>query len=118
LGGDAETVTERVRSGLGDEGDLPDLGHAVRVAVDALAGPDRRLTASELEVALLDRDANRRCFRRLDEAAITDILAATSPVSPAVGETSANRAAEADHADLDAPDEPEDADEADPRGDT
>ena len=73
LGGDAEAVVERVRAGLGE---APDLAEAVRVAVAALAGPDRTLVAADLEVALLERNGARRCFRRLDDAQVAALLEA------------------------------------------
>jgi len=71
LGGDAEAVVERVREGLGES---PDLAGAVRVAVSALAGPERSLVAADLEVALLERAGDRRCFRRLDDAQVAALL--------------------------------------------
>lgn len=72
LGGDAETVTERVEARLGDD---PSLAAALQTAVTALAGDERTLGAAELEVALLDRAGERRCFRRLDDAAVAGLLA-------------------------------------------
>lgn len=72
LGGDAESVAERVRAGLGDE---TDLRTGVQVATAALAGPDRTLAAADLEVALLDRALTRRCFRRLDDTEVSELLA-------------------------------------------
>jgi proteasome alpha subunit len=74
LGGDAEAVAERVTAGLGDG--EPDLGAALRLATAALAGPDREVTAAELEVALLERTAPRRCFRRLADDEVAELLAA------------------------------------------
>jgi proteasome alpha subunit len=71
LGGDAETVAEKVASGLGD---APDLGTALRVATAALAGAERTLGAEDLEVALLDRTATRRCFRRLSDEDASALL--------------------------------------------
>ena len=71
LGGEAESIRERMgntfRPGL-------DLGAALKAAVDSLAGDERTLAAEELEVAILDRLDDGRCFRRLDEAEITDLL--------------------------------------------
>ncbi|MCU1355237.1 MAG: prcA [Acidimicrobiales bacterium] len=72
LGGDAEAVTERVEASLGE---APDLASALRVAVGALAGPDRTLVAADLEVALLDRASVRRCFRRIEDADVSALLA-------------------------------------------
>lgn len=72
LGGDAEAVTERLSEGF-SEGD--DLGAALRVAARSLAGPERTLAAPDLEVALLARNGVRRCFRRLEDPEVTDLLA-------------------------------------------
>ncbi|MBA3283209.1 MAG: proteasome subunit alpha [Acidimicrobiia bacterium] len=85
LGGDAETVTTRVREGLGE---APDLTGALRVAAGALAGPERTLNGGDFEVAVLDRTGARRCFRRLGDDEVTDMLAGS--------ETSAATEAEPD----------------------
>ncbi|MBA2608693.1 MAG: proteasome subunit alpha, partial [Actinobacteria bacterium] len=50
------------------------LGAALEAAVGALAGPDRTLPAAELEVAVLDRGAPRRAFRRLTDGEVTSLL--------------------------------------------
>ncbi len=71
LGGDAETVAERVRTGLSD---TPDLAAALQLAAAALSGVERTLVAADLEVALLDRSASRRCFRRLDDDEVTALM--------------------------------------------
>ncbi len=72
LGGDAEAIRERLsaadRSGL-------DMASAVKLAVSALAGPDRTLGDDELEIAVLDRLESGRCFRRLDSDEVAEILA-------------------------------------------
>jgi proteasome alpha subunit len=73
LGGDAETVAERLTSAIPAD---PDLGAALRAAVGALAGPERTLGADDLEVALLERAATRRCFRRLPDDEVASLLAA------------------------------------------
>lgn len=71
LGGDAEAVSDRLkatwRPGLG-------LGQAVTIAVEALSGPDRSIAASELEVGVLDRNSVRRCFRRLSDEEVENLL--------------------------------------------
>jgi proteasome alpha subunit len=71
LGGDAETIRQRLKSaelaGL-------DLAGATKAAVAALAGPDRTLDAGEIEAAVLDRLPDGRCFRRLDSGEITELL--------------------------------------------
>ena len=71
LGGDAETVGTRLREGFRDG---LDLGGAVQLGSTALGGPDRLIPVTELEVAVLARGNGRRCFRRLDDAAVTQLL--------------------------------------------
>jgi proteasome alpha subunit len=75
LGGDAETISARLAESFTDG---LDLAGAVRVGVAALAGPDRELPTSELEVAHLSRGNGRRCFDRLSDAQVADILTAAS----------------------------------------
>ncbi|MEO6628596.1 MAG: proteasome subunit alpha [Aquihabitans sp.] len=71
LGGDAEKVAGELASGLGTD---PDLEGALRVAARALSGSERTLSAADFEVALLDRNGARRCFRRLDDEQVASIL--------------------------------------------
>jgi proteasome alpha subunit len=71
LGGDAEAVAERFTGAVTE---APDLAAALAAAVSALAGPDRTLAPAELEVALLDRGAERRCFRRLGDDEVAGLL--------------------------------------------
>jgi proteasome alpha subunit len=71
LGGDADALAERLRPNLADG---MDLRSAVGVAVSALAGPDRTLGSAELEAAVLSRTDERRAFRRIEEAELTDLL--------------------------------------------
>src|SRR3954468_19906215 len=64
------------------------LGDALTLAVETLAqdpngGPDRSLTASQLEVAVLDRQRPRRTFRRIAGPLLEDLLNTDSPVSDA-----------------------------------
>jgi hypothetical protein len=42
--------------------------------VAALAGGDRTIAPSELEVAVLSRDNGRRAFRRLDDVELAELL--------------------------------------------
>jgi proteasome alpha subunit len=72
LGGDAETITERV--GAAWQADW-DLATAVKAATAALGGPDRTLGAGDLEVAILSRGNGRRTFRRIDEGELAQLLA-------------------------------------------
>jgi proteasome alpha subunit len=64
LGGDAEGIAGRLASGYRD--DL-DVDGAVRVAVEALSGPERKVAAADLEVATLVRNGKRRAFTRLSD---------------------------------------------------
>jgi len=73
LGGDADTVAERLKANLTDS---LDMGGALRAAVGALAGPDRVLEAGNLEVAVLSRTSARRAFRRVSEAELTPLMVA------------------------------------------
>jgi proteasome alpha subunit len=62
LGGETETITERVAA-ASVEGWGLDV--ALRATAAALAGPERTLGPGDLEVAVLARTAGRRAFRRL-----------------------------------------------------
>ncbi len=64
IGGDAETIRSRLAESWTDglERDA-----ALAVGVAALAGPDREIPASDLEVAELSRNNGRRCFHRLNQ---------------------------------------------------
>jgi proteasome alpha subunit len=70
-GGEADAIAARL--GESYQPDLP-LGDALRAAVGALAGSERRLTASELEVAVLARGNARRTFRRLTDEEVSAAL--------------------------------------------
>jgi proteasome alpha subunit len=71
LGGDAEAIAERLEAAYQPGFDL---GGALTLAVSALAGPDRTLGADALEVAVLDRTAQRRAFRRLADDEVGELL--------------------------------------------
>ena len=71
LGGDPETVADRLRPNL-EEG--MELGPALRAAVDALAGPERSLVGTDLEVAVLTRTSARRAFRRIVDGELAELL--------------------------------------------
>ena len=76
IGGDADAVRELVAEGYDPE---LDAAAAISLARSALAGDDREVTAPDLEVALLEavvRGAThrRRCFRRLDDAEVSQAL--------------------------------------------
>jgi proteasome alpha subunit len=72
LGGDAETITERV--GAAWQADW-DLAASVKATTVALAGPDRVLGPGDLEVAILSRGNGRRTFRRIGEEELAQLLA-------------------------------------------
>ena len=72
IGGDSEAVLDRLSDGWSQ--DL-DRDAAVRLAVTALAGTDRSISAQELEVAVLATDNGRRCFLRLEDAETEALLA-------------------------------------------
>lgn len=74
LGGEAETIASRLEE-LWSEG--LDLRGALAAAVGALAGPDRALAATDLEVAVLERTAERRAFRRIERDILPDLLPET-----------------------------------------
>lgn len=80
LGGEAESMRERLKTrytqGL-------ELGPALQVAVAGLAGDDRQLGATDLEVAVLERLDDGRCFRRLDDDEVSALLGAATPPASA-----------------------------------
>jgi proteasome alpha subunit len=71
LGGDAETITERVEGSWQEGWDLPT---ALAAAVSALAGPGRVLASGDLEVAVLSRRNGRRAFRRIGNGELATLL--------------------------------------------
>jgi proteasome alpha subunit len=72
LGGDAETITERVSGAWQPDWDM---AAAIKAAAAALAGPDRTLGSGDLEVAILSRGNGRRTFRRIEEGELAQLLA-------------------------------------------
>jgi proteasome alpha subunit len=74
IGGEAEPITERLKQSW--QADLT-LADALRTARAALAGDDRSIEPGQLEVAVLSRGNGRRAFRRVDKAALEEILAPT-----------------------------------------
>ena len=70
LGGDAD----RVREGLkGKDTSGMDFSGALKLAVEALSS-DSTLTAEQLEVGVLDRHVEGRCYRRLENDEIEGLL--------------------------------------------
>jgi proteasome alpha subunit len=79
LGGDTDAIAARL-----DESWQPTLplADALRIASQALAGPERQFVADDLEVAVLARSNGRRAFRRFEDEALTALL---PPPAPAPG---------------------------------
>ena len=71
MGGDAEAIAERLKAAYDAQADL---AGALRACVTALAGPERTITADELEVAVLERGAERRAFRRVEGAELEGLV--------------------------------------------
>jgi len=71
LGGDSESVLERLRGTFKGEMTLKD---ALKSAIAALSGANRKLSHEELEVAVLERNGRRRCFRRIEDSEIKSLV--------------------------------------------
>jgi proteasome alpha subunit len=84
LGGEADTIEGRL-----EESWTPalSLAAALGAAITALAGPERELGADDLEVAVLERSAVRRAFRRLERPELASLLPA--PPADTAGGTEA-----------------------------
>ena len=72
LGGEAESITERITAAWQPDWDL---ATAMKAATAALSGPDRSLGAGDLEVAILAQGNGRRAFRRLMDSELENLLA-------------------------------------------
>jgi len=71
LGGDAETIKGRFAA---SESSLLPLRKTLQNAVAALAGPDRQIPATDLEVAVLEDRGQRRTFLRLTDERTNELL--------------------------------------------
>ena len=71
LGGDSESVLERLKGSFKSEMTLKE---ALKSAIAALSGADRKLSHEELEVAVLERNSRRRCFRRIEDSEIQSLV--------------------------------------------
>lgn len=79
MGGEAERLGALLGDGWRPGLPLAEvLGLAVRVLGTPAEGEPRRIPASQLEVAVLDRTRSRRAFRRLSGAALEDLLGAVA----------------------------------------
>jgi len=71
LGGDTDAVLQRLKTSVNPNASLQ---QAIRNAASALAGPDSSASTDELEVAILVRGDQRRCFSRLNHLQVSDLL--------------------------------------------
>ncbi|MGA2433334.1 MAG: proteasome subunit alpha, partial [Acidimicrobiales bacterium] len=71
LGGDAETIRGRFAA---TEEVIHPLRETLKNAVDALAGPERTIATSELEVGILEDRGSRRTFMRLNDDQVSELL--------------------------------------------
>lgn len=71
LGGDAETIKGRFAA---TEEAIHPLKETLKNAVGALAGPERTIETSDLEVGILEDRGNRRTFLRLSDADVGELL--------------------------------------------
>ena len=79
LGGEADAITERMDATWREE---LNLGDAIGIAVGALAGDERSLTADDLEVAVLSRTRGRRAFRRIEGDELVGLVPVSTPAVP------------------------------------
>ena len=71
LGGESDAISTRLQAGFGEGLTLVD---AIKLGVSALSGDDREIPASSLEIAVLERNGDRRCFRRLEPSEVDAVL--------------------------------------------
>jgi len=73
LGGDAETIKARFAQ---SEPEPLSLALTLQNAVAALAGPDRTIPTTDLEVGILEDRGSRRTFKRLSDAEVDQLRSA------------------------------------------
>lgn len=71
LGGDTQVVADRLKSAYQADASLKD---ALQNAISALSTTDAKINNSDLEVAVLERNGRRRCFRRIADEEIGRII--------------------------------------------
>ncbi len=71
LGGDAETIKTRFAA---SEDSFEPLIVTLKNAIAALAGPERTIEVSDLEVGILEDRGNRRTFLRLSDEQVSELL--------------------------------------------
>jgi proteasome alpha subunit len=101
LGGESDAIGERMNAGY-QAGQS--LAETLKAAVAALAGGDRTIAPSELEVAVLSRDNGRRAFRRLDDTEIAELLGVAPTPEAEAAAAAAAPATEEETAVAEAPD--------------
>ena len=67
LGGDADPISERMNASFTVGATL---SAALKACAQSLSGPDKTLAAVDLEVAVIERGNNRRCFRRIEATSL------------------------------------------------
>ena len=71
LGGDADPISERMNTSFTVGATL---SAALKACAQSLSGPDKTLAAVDLEVAVIERGNNRRCFRRIEAIEATSLM--------------------------------------------
>ena len=71
LGGDADPISERMNASFTVGATL---SAALKACAQSLSGPDKILAAVDLEVAVIERGNNRRCFRRIEAIEATSLM--------------------------------------------
>ncbi|MDA8196936.1 MAG: proteasome subunit alpha [Actinomycetota bacterium] len=71
VGGDSDAISSRFASAYRKDMNLKEV---LAAAVTALAGPERKLTSNELEVAVMDDSNGRRTFRRISGKPLEELL--------------------------------------------
>ncbi|MEO9137643.1 MAG: proteasome subunit alpha [Jatrophihabitans sp.] len=99
MGGQAETLTAEMKRVFVSGQGLSDALVATVAALGAVGGPDgtpRTLSATQLEVAVLDRTRGKRKFRRYSDTALTGLLAEVTPDTPNALDEDADTASDTD----------------------
>jgi proteasome alpha subunit len=95
MGGPAEALTNEMREGFSPGLDLTEaLGVAI-TAISSTGGPNgapRTVPASQLEVAVLDRNRDKRKFKRITGAALKDVLPDSVPDEAPAGDSDSDAA--------------------------
>ncbi|MDA8025553.1 MAG: proteasome subunit alpha [Actinomycetota bacterium] len=71
VGGDSDAISSRFAAVYRKDMNLKEV---LAAAVGALAGPERKLTPNELEVAVMDESNGRRTFRRISGKPLEELL--------------------------------------------